>query len=85
MNIDDQNRSEGVYYVSYTSLEKKKKRFRLAFWRKDEKEIAVKEFKVLVTGAGSDTTVKVQGGGETEEDQVSADQLLGIIYERLAT
>ena len=85
VNIDDQNRSEGVYYVSYTSLEKKKKRFRLAFWRKDEKEIAVKEFKVLVTGAGSDTTVKVQGGGETEEDQVSADQLLGIIYERLAT
>ena len=85
VNIEDQNRSKGIYFVSYSSLEKKKKRFRLAFWRKDKKEIAVKEFRVLVTESGNDTTIQVQGGGEDEVDEASADQLLGIIYERLAT
>ena len=34
VNIEDLNRSEGVYIVSYSATKKKKKRFKLAFWRK---------------------------------------------------
>ena len=86
VEIDDLNRSEGLYIVSFSSLEKKKKKkFRLAFWRKAEKEVSHKQFRVLVTGLAGETIIAVEGTGDDESDEKSAQQLLGIIYERLVT
>ena len=85
VNIDDLNRSEGLYIVSFSSLEKKKKKkFRLAFWRKAEKEVSRKQFRVLVTATAGETMIAVESTGSDEADAKSAQQLLGIIYERLA-
>ena len=84
VSIDDLNRSQGLYFVSFTSLEKKKKKkFRLAFWRKAEKEVSLKQFRVLVTGLGGETRIAVEGAGDDVSDEKSAAQLLAIIYERL--
>ncbi|MDE0310368.1 MAG: outer membrane protein assembly factor BamC [Acidiferrobacterales bacterium] len=86
VNIDDLDRSQGLYLVSFSHLEKdKKKRWRLAFWRKDKKEVAQKHFRVLVTDHGSQTRIHVEGSGDDESDDQYGEQLLGIIYERLLT
>ena len=86
VNIDDLDRSQGLYVVSFSSLEKKKKKkFRLAFWRKSEKEVSRKQFRVLVSDNGTQTRIHVEGSGDDESDAEYAEQLLGIIYERLLT
>lgn len=86
VSIDDLDRSQGLYLVSFSSLEKdKKKRWRLAFWRKDKKEVSQKHFRVLVTDSGTQTRIHVEGSGDDESDARYREQLLGIIYERLLT
>ncbi len=86
VSIDDLDRSQGLYLVSFSSLEKdKKKRWRLAFWRKDKKEVSQKHFRVLVTDNGTQTRIHVEGSGDDESDAKYREQLLGIIYERLLT
>lgn len=85
VNIDDVNRSQGLYLVSFGSLEtKKKKKFRLAFWRKAEKEVTRKQLRVLVRESGGETIIAVEAPVGDELNEESAEQLLGIIYERLA-
>ncbi len=86
VSIEDLDRSQGLYLVSFSSLEKdKKKRWRLAFWRKDKKEVSQKHFRVLVTDNGTQTRIHVEGSGDDESDAKYGEQLLGIIYERLLT
>ncbi len=86
VSIDDLDRSQGLYLVSFSSLEKdKKRRWRLAFWRKDKKEVSQKNFRVLVTDYGTQTRIHVDGPGDDESDAKYGEQLLGIIYERLLT
>lgn len=86
VSIDDLDRSQGLYLVSFSSLDKqKKRRWRLAFWRKDKKEVTLKQFRVVVTENGSQTRIHVERSGDDESDAKYAEQLLGIIYERLLT
>jgi uncharacterized lipoprotein len=86
VDIEDLNRSEGVYIVSYSATKKKKKRFKLAFWRKDdEQEVVHEQFDVAVTGSGEQSEIRVLPSGSEESDIQSAEKLLQIIYERLYT
>ncbi|MCE2494962.1 MAG: outer membrane protein assembly factor BamC [Alphaproteobacteria bacterium] len=71
VNIDDLDRSQGLYVVSFSSLDKKKK--------------TRKQFRVLVSDNGTQTRIHVEGSGDDESDAEYAEQLLGIIYERLLT
>ena len=86
VDIEDLNRSEGVYIVSYSATKKKKKRFKLAFWRKsDEQEIVHEQFDITVSGSGQQSVISVLPSGSEESDIQSAEKLLQIIYERLYT
>ena len=86
VDIEDLNRSEGVYIVSYSATKKKKKRFKLAFWRKsDEQEIVHEQFDITVSGSGEQSVISVLPSGSEESDIQSAEKLLQIIYERLYT
>ena len=86
VDIEDLNRSEGVYIVSYSATKKKKKRFKLAFWRKsDKQEIVHEQFDVVVSGSGEQSVIRVLPSGGEESDIQSAEKLLQIIYERLYT
>ena len=86
VNIEDLNRSEGVYIVSYSATKKKKKRFKLAFWRKsDKQEVVHEQFDVAVSGSGEQSVIRVLPSGSEESDIQSAEKLLQIIYERLYT
>ena len=86
VDIEDLNRSEGVYIVSYSATKKKKKKFKLAFWRKDdEQEVVYEQFDVAVTGSGEQSEIRVLPSGSEEADIQSAEKLLQIIYERLYT
>ena len=86
VDIEDLNRSEGVYIVSYSATKKKKKRFKLAFWRKsNEQEIVHEQFDITVSGSGQQSVISVLPSGSEESDIQSAEKLLQIIYERLYT
>ena len=86
VNIEDLNRSEGVYIVSYSATKKKKKRFKLAFWRKDDKqEVVHEQFDIAVSGSDEQSEIRVLPSGSEESDIQSAEKLLQIIYERLYT
>ena len=86
VDIEDLNRSEGVYIVSYSTTKKKKRKFKLAFWRKtDKQEVVHEQFEVAVTGSGEQSEIRVLSSGSEEADIQSAEKLLQIIYERLYT
>ena len=75
---------------SYSATKKKKKRFKLAFWRKsDKQEIVHEQFDVVVSGSGEQSVtcyvIRVLPSGGEESDIQSAEKLLQIIYERLYT
>ncbi len=88
--IQDMNRSEGIYYVSFAESakqRKKKKKRRWQFWRR--KEVALPEqlqYQVFVNSRGEQTEVAVEFVGDTaaeDYDPDAAQKLLLIIYERL--
>ena len=88
--IEDINRSEGVYYVSFaeSTKDKKKKRFRWRFWRPADVVVPDQyEYEVLVKRRGEMTEVSVVGTNselEPEKRQEAAQGILLIIYERLS-
>ncbi len=87
--IQDMNRSEGVYYVSFggSSKQKKKRKFRWQFWRPKSVELPTQnEYQVFVKQQGDNTEVSVKYAGEgadrTDNMETERNVLL-IIYERL--
>ena len=83
MRIVELDRNQGLYVVTFSTVVEDKKKFRLAFWRKREKEIADKQFQILVAESGGQTTVRVQQPEGEEPDAESAERLLGILYDRI--
>ncbi len=88
--IEDINRSEGIYYVSFaqSTKGKKKKKFRWRFWRPADVVVPDQyEYEVLVKRQGEMTEVSVVGTDselEPEKRQEAAQGILLIIYERLS-
>ena len=85
VNIDDLNRSEGLYIVSFRSAEKVNKKRWWAFWRsKDDRDIQDQQFNVTVTESGENTQIRVRPADEEDESNViAAEGLLEVIYERI--
>ncbi len=88
--IQDMNRSQGVYYVSFAESakqRKQKKKRRWQFWRRKEVDIPEQlQYQVLVKPRGEQTEVSVEYIGDQSEEGVdpdSAQQILLIIYDRL--
>ncbi len=88
--IEDINRSEGIYYVSFaqSTKGKKKKKFRWRFWRRADVVVPDQyQYEVLVKRQGEMTEVSVVGTDtdlEPETRQEAAQGILLIIYERLS-
>ena len=87
--IQDINRSEGVYYVSFaqSAKERKKKKRGWKFWKRKEVEIPEQlQFQVFVKNRGEQTEVSVEYIGDTtaeDYDPEAAQKILLIIYDRL--
>ncbi len=86
VNIDDLNRSEGLYIVSFRSNEPGKKKRWWAFWRKkNDRDITNRQFHVTVIESGENTRVSVIPVEDSEENATAAQNLLDVIYERMVT
>ena len=86
--IQDMNRSEGVYYVSFSeSPQKRKKKRRWKFWQRKKVNVPQQEeYRIFVSAQGDQTEISVVYAGDktTEDyDPGSAQKILLIIYERL--
>lgn len=88
-SIEDLNRSEGVYYVSFSeSPKKRKKKRRWQFWKRKEVNVPEQvQYHVIVSGNGEDTEISVKyAGDKTAKDydpEEGEQKILLIIYERL--
>ena len=86
--IQDINRSDGVYNVSFSqSAKDRKKKRSWKFWRRKEVEIPEQlQFQVFVKNRGEQTEVSVEYIGDTtaeDYDPEAAQKILLIIYDRL--
>lgn len=87
--IQDMNRSEGVYYVSFAeSPQKRKKKKRWKFWKRKDVNVPKQEqFQVLVSNQGDDnieiSVIYVGDKTADDYDPDSEQKILLIIYERL--
>jgi len=86
VNIDDLNRSEGLYIISFKASEKSKKKKWWTFWRKKgDRDITERQFHVTVKESGENTRISVAPVEETEANSKAAENLLDVIYERMVT
>ncbi len=85
VDIDDLDRSAGLYIVSFRSTEKSKGRRWWAFWRGNkDRDIKDQQFNVIVTESGGGTQIQVSPKGVLDETSAEAAQsLLAVIYERI--
>ena len=87
--IQDMNRSEGVYYISFAeSAKQRKKKKRWKFWQRKEVKVPEQlQYQVFISGKGDETVISVAYvGDQTAEgfDPEAAQKILLIIYERLS-
>ncbi len=87
--IQDMNRSEGIYYISFAeSAKQRKKKKRWQFWKRKEVNVPEQlQYQVFISGKGDETVISVIDiGDQTEEDfdPEAAQKILLIIYERLS-
>ena len=85
VNIDDLDRSEGIYIVSYDTVAKKKKKSRWRFWRRNKQELPEsKQLTVLVSETENGSEIRVVAGEDVADDNnEAAENLLTIIHDRL--
>ena len=83
LKIDDLDRNEGVYTVSYFTP--KQKKYRFLFWKnKNTKTGRDTRFRVTVSKADSHSQIMIEPISGEEEDIQAASDLLNILYERLS-
>ncbi len=85
VDIDDLNRSAGLYIVSFRGTEKSKGKRWWAFWRGNkDRDIRDRQFNVTVTESGGGTQIQVAPKDAVDETSIeAAENLLAVIYERI--
>ena len=83
--VEDRDRSQGIYYVRYNTLEEKKKKgffSRLAFWR-DDKIDDQNQYQVKLESDRNQTHVIVNDTKGVRQNSNTAIRLLTLLYEQI--
>jgi len=83
--VEDRNRSQGIYYVRYNTLEDKQKKgffASLAFWQDDEID-SQNQYQVKLEGDGGQTRVFVNDDKGVRQNSTTAIRLLTLLYEQI--
>ncbi|HUL41615.1 MAG TPA: outer membrane protein assembly factor BamC [Burkholderiales bacterium] len=87
--VEDRDRSQGVYFVSYADPEasdyhKKGWLDKLAFWKSDEKKNPKsKSYRILVRSEGDQSRVNVLDSDGLPDSSDTANRILTLLYEQL--
>jgi outer membrane protein assembly factor BamC len=84
--VEDRNRSQGIYYVRYQTLEDKKEKgffASLAFWRDDEEIDDQNQYHVKLEDRGSETRVIVNDAKGVRQNTSTAVRLLTLLHEQI--
>ena len=82
--VEDRNRSDGVYYVSYRDVESKnKKGFLSRLFSTHDEESATRQYQIKLTEDGADTRTNILNAEGESEQSTTALRILNLLYEKL--
>ena len=83
--VEDRNRSDGVYYVSYRDVDKSKNKKGLLsrLFSSNDEASATRQYQIKLTEDGADTRTNILNAEGESEQSTTALRILNLLYEKL--